>query len=200
MRLVDGLKVLGSLVFTVILFVVPVHAVAVPVMCTFGDELYPDGTAADLTTSTDCEVHLGINDTEANVATVDPFGITDWVRADKIAGGDGDGVLDLSGVVVDVNSGTWSIADFKGYTSIFLTLKASDGFAAYLLDTAFSSGEWTTADLFPSGDGGKDLSHMSLYYSPGSVTVVPLPAAFPLYGAGLALLGLVAHRRRSKSA
>ncbi|MBL4666484.1 MAG: hypothetical protein JKY04_03840, partial [Sneathiella sp.] len=113
-------------------------AIAVPVSCTFGDVLFPDGTAADLTTSTDCEVHLGINDTEANVAAVDPFGITDWVLSDKIAGGDGDGMLDLSGVVVDIHTGTWSIADYKGYTSVFLTLKASDGFAAYLLNTAFS--------------------------------------------------------------
>ena len=95
------------------------------------------------------------------------------------------------------DTGTWSIGDFLGHTSVFLTLKAGNQFAAYLLDTAFTSGDWTTAQVFPdgSGAGGKGLSHMSLYYVP---KVVPLPAALPLYGAGLVIMGLIGLRRRNK--
>ncbi len=177
----------------------------IPISCGTGSVLItlPGGTA-DLTTSTNCEVFDGDNDTQAIVAANDPFGITDWVLADKsdataqddLNGEGGDHAIILKDVINDVNSGSWSVDSFNGYTDVFLTLKAGNAFVAYLLDTAFLSGDWATSSVFPSGDGGKDLSHMSLYYSPDSLTAVPLPAALPLYAAGVAILGFLGYRRR----
>lgn len=160
--------------------------------CSYGNTLFNGVSGADLTVSTDCENYAG-NDTNTIGISVDPFGITDWVLADKSDGG-GNGMLDLVGVVNGSPSGTWSIPDYMGYTTIMLTLKAGNEFAAYLIDTSFNSGEWTTASVFPTNSGsGRDLSHMSLYYSESSLTVVPLPAALPLFAAGL--VGLAFLRR-----
>ena len=171
--------------------------VAAPLSCGFGSVLVTSASGtADLTTSTDCEAFDGDNDTPANVAANDPFGITDWVLADKSDGGDGTHAIILKDVVNGINTGTWSVDSFNGYTDVFLTLKAGNAFVAYLLDTTFLSGNWTTASIFPSGGGGKGLSHMSLYYSPSSLTAVPLPAALPLYGAGMLILGFLGYRKR----
>jgi hypothetical protein len=191
MKLLSKIIVLSGFLTASLFFTANVSATT----CSFGATLGATDFA-DLTTSTACEVHGGINDTTANIASLDPFGITDWVLADKSDGPDGDHAITLSGVVNGVNSGTWSVNSFAGYTSVFLTLKAGNNFAAYLLDTAFLNGAWATANIFPSGGGGKGLSHMSLYYSPTSLTVVPLPAALPLYGAGLLILGFMGYKRR----
>lgn len=194
---------LASILFGALFLLVSVVAVkqsaAAPTVgtCMAGDILItPAGGNADLTTSIACEYHSG-NDNHINdIPNIDPFGITDWVLADKSDGPDGDHSMVLSGVVNGGNTGSWSVDSFDGYTDVLLTIKASNGFAAYLLDTNFLSGEWTTYNIFPSGGGGKGLSHMSLFYSPSSLTAVPLPAAFPLYAAGILVLGWLGFKRR----
>ncbi|WP_169570088.1 hypothetical protein [Sneathiella limimaris] len=170
-----------------------------PPVCGFGPVLITSAGTADLTTSIACEVYDGINDTQAHVAAEDPFGITDWVLADKSDGLDGDHKIVLKDVVNGGNSGSWSVDSFNGYTDVFLTLKSENAFVAYLIDTSILGGDWTTFSVFPSGGGGKGLSHMSLYYSASSLTTVPLPAALPLYAAGIAILGFFGYRRRKSA-
>lgn len=86
--------------------------------------------------------------------------------------------------------GLWEILNPDNYTDVFLTLKAGNGFGAFLL----------TSDTVISGDwwASKDLSHASIYYrgEPGPAPV-PLPATgFLLAGA----LGAMALRSRRKKA
>ncbi len=168
--------------------------------CDFGNTLFDQTSksGAGLTSSIGCTLFTNTNDNAKNdIPGLDLFGIEDWVLADKSDGG-GNGVIDLVVSFADKSDylGKWSVDSFAGYKDVFITVKSGNGFAAYLLDTAQISGDWTTAALFPTKKGGKGLSHMSLFYSPDSLTVVPLPAAFPLYAAGMALLGFIGLRKR----
>ncbi|WP_025899201.1 hypothetical protein [Sneathiella glossodoripedis] len=169
--------------------------------CSFGSSLYDSDnrSGAGLTNSIGCMLYTHTNDNAKNdIPELNPFGIDDWVLADKSDGG-GNGVIDLTVTLSDSEEylGSWSVDSFGGYTNVFLTIKSGNGFAAFLLDTTETSGEWTTAALFPTKrGGGKDLSHMSLFYSNSSLTAVPLPAAFPLYAAGVAILGFLGWRRK----
>ncbi|WP_169543002.1 VPLPA-CTERM sorting domain-containing protein [Sneathiella aquimaris] len=167
--------------------------------CTPGASLFNGVSGADLTTSTQCEFHLG-NDTNQIGSSINPFGFNDWVLSAKSDGPGGDGKLQLSGVTNGGTSGDWTIADFKGYTTVMLTLKSGSRFAAYLIDTAFNSGEWTTANVLTNRHGrAQGLSHLSVYYSASSLTTVPLPAGLPLFAAGLAGLAFL-RRRKMKAA
>ena len=175
-------------------------AISVPFVidCSFGSVLLPAGGGGDLTTSTDCENFNGGgplgNDTQSNITASEPlFGITDWTLGSRSGSSAGDDAIILLGVVNGGSSGSWSVSSFNGFTDVFLTLKAGNGFAAYLLDTTVTSGDWTTE----FGLDNKDLSHMSLYYSPG-VPQVPVPAAFWLFGT--ALVGFIGLSRRRKVA
>ncbi len=169
--------------------------------CDFGTSLYNsvDGSGTGLTNSIGCMLYSGTNDNAKNdIPDLDPFGIDDWVLADKSDGG-GNGLFNLTVNLSDSKKylGTWSVDSFGGYTDIFITIKSGNGFAAFLLDTTQTTGEWTTAALFPTKkSGGKDMSHMSIFYSESSVTAVPLPAAFPLYAAGIAILGFLGYRKK----
>ncbi|GLQ06292.1 hypothetical protein [Sneathiella chinensis] len=174
-----------------------ISSTAFSATCSFGDTLFDGTSGADLTTSTACEYYEG-NDTNQIGLTIDPFGITDWTLAAKSDGPDGDGALTLSGVVDGDTSGSWDVGDFMGYTTVMISMKAGDAFAAYLLDTSFTSGLWTTESVFPNRDGGRELSHISLYYSP-QLTQIPLPAALPLYLAGMLLLGAFGWLKASKT-
>lgn len=173
--------------------------------CSFGSSLFNGTTGAGAVTSLDCELYANTNDNHNNdIPDLDPFGIDDWVLADKKKGDGTDdggaGPIALSFLYNQGSdyAGTWSVDSFYGYTDVFLTLKAGNGFAAYLLDTTQTSGSFTTFAEIPDGNSGngKSLSHMSLFYSPDSLTAVPLPAALPLYAAGVAILGFMGYRKR----
>ncbi|MBL4906638.1 MAG: hypothetical protein JKX94_04230, partial [Sneathiella sp.] len=136
--------------------------------CTFGSVIFDGVSGADLTSSTACADAAGGgplgNDTQANIDALDPFGIFDWVLADKSDGG-GDNAIVLLDVVNGITSGAWRVDSLNGYTDVFLTLKSTNGYAAYLLDTAFLSGDWTTANIFTNKQGkAQAISHISLYY------------------------------------
>jgi hypothetical protein len=169
--------------------------------CDFGTSLYNSvsGSGAGATNSIGCMFYSGTNDNAKNdIPDLNPFGIDDWVLADK-SDSKSSGLFDLTVTLSDSKKylGSWSVDSFAGYHDVFITIKSGNGFAAYLLDTSQTSGEWTTAALFPTKKGsGKDLSHMSIFYSESSVTAVPLPAAFPLYAAGIAILGFLGYRKR----
>lgn len=96
-------------------------------------------------------------------------------------------------------SGTWSVANFGGYSDALLVVKAADGFVAYLLNTSFTSGTWSTLGIFNGGqcatppvlDNGcnhPDVSHLALYeggdFTPpnGSPPGTPIPGALWLFG------------------
>ncbi|MEH6477561.1 MAG: VPLPA-CTERM sorting domain-containing protein [Sneathiella sp.] len=172
--------------------------------CQFGSSIYSGGNpgGADLTTSTACVLYDGDNDTPAIVAANEPFGITDWVLADKTDdNSSGDQSIVLSTFTgAGTSDGSWGVSSFNGADSVFLTIKAGNGFAAYLLNLDFTTGLWTTDNIFPDGseNDGKDISHMSLYYS-GTISVVPIPAALPLFGAALLGLAFLSRRRKIKA-
>ena len=168
--------------------------------CDFGSALYDSTsqTGTGLNSSIGCMLYGGTNDNAKNdIPDLDPFGIDDWVLADKSDGG-GNGIIDLTISFSDNKDylGTWSVDSFAGFSDVFITIKSGNGFAAYLIDTTKTAGEWTTAALFPTKHGGKELSHMSIFYSESSITAVPLPAALPLYAAGVVILGFMGYRKR----
>lgn len=132
------------------------------------------------------------NDTNTITTSSNFFNMTGWTLADKnddVTSGN----QNLTFATAPVNgavSGTWSISNPDNYTSVFMTLKAGNSFAAFLLDAAtFMSGTWSST---------RDLSHASIYYR-GQPAPIPLPASGVLLLAGLAGLA-VARRRKSTSA
>lgn len=131
------------------------------------------------------------NDTNSINAAFTVFGLNSWLLAAKTDNpGDGDKKLTFSTAPVDGSKGgDWAILNPSAFGPIMITLKAGDGFAAFLIDSM--SGEWTST---------KDLSHASIYYQ-NTVTPplnpVPLPAsALLLIGA---MGGFAVLRRRSKA-
>ncbi|MEL6830954.1 MAG: VPLPA-CTERM sorting domain-containing protein, partial [Pseudomonadota bacterium] len=88
-----------------------------------------------------------------------------------------------------VRSGDWQIDALKGLDHVVITLKAGNGFGAFLLDLtggAPLTGTWAAT---------KDLSHASIYYN-GEVAPIPLPAAAWMFLTGLA--GFFGWRRRNR--
>ncbi len=122
------------------------------------------------------------------------FGLTGWTLSDASDDNAGSHVINFAGANNSAGipgpnptarSGAWSLDSFGGYPNVFISLKAGNTFAAFLLDmTAGLTGSWTTS---------RNLSHASVYVR-GGPTVVPLPAtALLLIGA---MGGLAAMRRR----
>lgn len=158
-------------------------AQAVPMSCT-------SAATYTLADSTSAACFSG-NDTNQIDGSFVLFGMTGWTLADKNDDAtSGDGTIKfVTGPTNGANSGGWSIDTLAGLTKVVITLKAGNGFGAFLLDL-------TTADpLSGTWASTKGLSHASIYYN-GTPTVVPLPAGALLLMTGLAGLGLAARRRR----
>lgn len=135
------------------------------------------------------------NDTKANIAALDPFGIDDWMLGEKVEDeeDDGDGAVSFASFTTSEPL-SWSVLNPLGYESIMVTLVQGNSFAAFLLDTTKAlAGFWDTAG--PGGATG-DISHASVWYS-GEPTPapIPLPAAAALLPMGIGALALFRRRK-----
>nr|WP_309502592.1 VPLPA-CTERM sorting domain-containing protein [uncultured Roseovarius sp.] len=156
----------------------------------------PSATASsatfELSDATDAACFTGndtnqINPNGKKSAPMVLFGHSDWVLADKT-----DETVVGSPITFTTNptngakSGRWEVADWAGRTTgdVVITLKAGNGFGAFLVDTDYFSGTWLAT---------KGLSHASIYYR--GVTPVPLPAGGFLLLSALAGLGFTRYRR-----
>lgn len=131
------------------------------------------------------------NDTNTIDSNFMLFGKKGWVLSDKNDSADGDGLIEfLTAPVNNTTEGRWAIDTLAGLTHVVITLKAGNGFGAFLLDLTVANplvGNWAST---------KELSHASIYYN-GTPAPIPLPAAgFLMIGA---LGGLAALRRRRRS-
>lgn len=151
-----------------------------------------------------CTAIVGPANDDAGVMNTAPgaFGITDWhfIGRDNAQPETGD---------IDIwSGGTWLSGTFSfdaaltaGFSSVALVLKSAASanpcaVIGYLLQPGQTSGSFSSPFLCQQGSQ-QEISHFTLY---GSTSPVPLPAAAPLLGGALALLGAAGWRRRRKLA
>jgi hypothetical protein len=144
-------------------------------------------TNYSLSDATQSECFSG-NDTNQIDSGFSLFGMTGWTLSDKNDDSNGDGVINFITAPNNGNkSGTWAIDTLAGLDNVVITLKAGNGFGAFLLDLTTNdplSGTWSS---------GKGLSHASIYYN-GAPTKVPEPSTLALIGLGLLGFGIVRRR------
>jgi hypothetical protein len=149
-----------------------------------------NGSSATLSLSNaaDAECFTG-NDTNQIDSNFLMFGMTGWILSDKNDGPEGDGVIEFIDAPGNgTKSGDWEIDTLAGLDNIAITLKAGNGFGAFLLDLTVAdplSGIWASS---------KNLSHASIYYT-GTPSKVPEPSIMALFALGLFGLGFVRRRK-----
>jgi hypothetical protein len=141
--------------------------------------------------SSQCELHIGENDSGGVGDSISLFGDTwDYFAKVDLPGGDDSktpgsqggydsDLLDLTvGWNGDRKAGTWGVDSWQNVISAVVVVKASNEFVAYLVDIAFGiGGTWSTADLLNGGGKQPGLSHLTIWAQTGPPTEAPLPAA-----------------------
>lgn len=94
-------------------------------------------------------------------------------------------------------SGTWDVLD-DTIDIAYITVKAANSFALYAVGGA-NSGVWSTLGILNNGGNQPNLSHIS-FWTAGDVSDVPVPAALPLFLAGLGAMGFAGRRESKKRA
>jgi len=184
-----------------------------------GDAQYTGGfdVTGSVTPTDACAVGTANND-QLNLALPNPplrvnadavFGISNWVFAEKLQTPDGGTLLtDNSVEAIDIGlststgsttGGTWSINNvWSLYDEIMLVFKSGNGsstnpnnYVAYLLTEGAVGGSYTSP-FHHTNQSLVSISHISAYVVP---TVVPLPAALPLFAGALMGMGILGNRR-----
>jgi hypothetical protein len=162
--------------------------------------------ADNVTGTSDCQIS---NDFDQDFLNTNPstvnqagfFGLTDWKFGGKI---------DVDSGYVGVGtgqSGTWNISSViqSSWNNVMLVFKSGQGtnLVGYKLTDDVTSGNWSSpfekAAFNFNGNGTRNVSHISVYYTPGKkppVTSVPEPATI----VALSLVGgsILVSRRRNK--
>lgn len=177
--------------------------------CKFGD--FDDFMlSADVYTSTDCVDQQSGNDDVAAVQSLF-FGVSPVTQYKVDEPDTSAGILTID-YEDDLLSGTWSVSSWAGIKSAILVLKASNNWAAYLLDINPDStmGGWSTQAILNNGGNQPAISHVSLYTEdcppgnffacPGNTTpAIPLPAGLPLLLSALGIGALMRMRTRKSA-
>ena len=173
--------------------------------CDYGG-IFDCSISGSLSLSSDCRDGGDKNDAVLDFNDGNYFGFNDWEYLSKInLGGNLEGLVDIDLAVTPTsttgtltgtfyfNPNTWLLYDniaivLKGGSQIISGVKWS----AYLLNTGVYEGCWDY------DDGSKDLSHLSVYGTPG--TPVPEPATLLLLGSGLIGLAGIGRKKFFKKA
>jgi hypothetical protein len=182
----------------------PAHAVGFN-SCTTGTYNIAD----NVTGTSNCQISKDfdqdfLNNSNSSQNTVNQagfFDLTNWGFGGKI-GVDSGYVGTKEG-----QSGTWDISSVvqSSWNNVMLVFKSGNGtnLVGYKLADGVTSGNWSSpfekAAFNFNGNGTKDVSHISVYYTQGTkppVTSVPEPATM----VALSLVGgsMLVSRRRSK--